>query len=138
MSVEMKAVTQRFFGEVFSEGNLGLIEQVASPDYRLQAPPNPILLGQEGLKQFVTLYRTAFPDLRFTIEEQIVESDKVVTRWIARGTHNGPLQGIPPTGKAAEVTGITISRIVDGKMTEAWINWDMLGLLQQLGVAPIR
>jgi steroid delta-isomerase-like uncharacterized protein len=138
MSAEIKTVTQRFFGEMFSEGNLGLIEQVASPDYRLHTPPNPIVLGQEGLKQFVTLYRTAFPDLRFTLEEQVVEGDRVVTRWTARGTHSGPLQGIPPTGKVVEVTGMTLSRVVEGKMTEAWVNWDMLGLLQQLGVAPTR
>ncbi len=137
MSTTMKAVTEQFFGPIFSQGQLALIEQVASPGYHLHVPASPDVQGQEGLRQFVTMYRTAFPDLRFTIEDQVVEGDKIVTRWTAQGTQQGPLQGIPPTGKAVKVTGITISRMADGKMTEAWVNWDMLGLLQQLGVVPV-
>lgn len=79
---------------------------------------------------------TAFPDLHFTIEDQIAEGDKVVNRVIARGTHQGELMGIPPTGKQVIVTGITIDRIVGGKLEASWANWDFLGPLQQFGVVP--
>lgn len=133
MSAAMKSVTEQFFGAIFSQGQLALIEQVASPNHILHIPAGPDVQGQEGLRQFVTLYRTAFPDLRFIIEDQLIEGDKIVARWTAQGTQQGPLQGIPPTGKAVKVTGITISRIVDGKMTEGWVNWDMLGVLHQIG-----
>ncbi len=109
MSAAMKSVTEQFFGAIFSQGQLALIEQIASPDHTLHHPAGPTIQGQEGLRQFVTMYRAAFPDLRFTIEDQLVEGDKIATRWTARGTHRGALQGIPPTGKAVNVTGITIT-----------------------------
>lgn len=90
--------------------------------------------GREGFKQFVLMYRSAFPDMHITIEDQIAEGDKVVSRWTARGTHQGELMGIPPTGKQATVTGINIERFANGKFVEEWSNFDALGLLQQLGV----
>jgi predicted ester cyclase len=79
---------------------------------------------------------TAFPDLHFTIEDQIAEGDKVVNRVTARGTHLGDFRGIPPTGKQVTVAGITIDRIAGGKLVESWTSWDFLGILQQLGVVP--
>ena len=79
---------------------------------------------------------TAFPDVHFTIEDQVAEADKVVTRWTWRGTHQGPFQGIPPTGKHVMVTGVGINRFANGKVVENWTNMDILGLLQQLGVVP--
>ena len=82
------------------------------------------------------LYFTAFPDLHFTIEDQIAEGDRVVTRFTARGTHQGAFIGIPPTGKQGVVTGTGIDRFANGKIVEAWFNSDDLGLLQQLGVVP--
>ena len=91
----------------------------------------------EQYKQLVTMYFSAFPDLHLTIEDQIAEGDKVVTRWTARGTHQGPFMGIPPTGKRAVVTGIAIDRFANGKFVENWNNGDDLGLLQQLGVVPV-
>ncbi len=86
------------------------------------------------MKQFVSGMRSAFLDLHFTIEDQIAEGDKVVTRWKASGTHRGEFQGVPPTGKQATVPGITIDRIAHGKLVEGWTNWDALGLMQRLGV----
>ena len=84
----------------------------------------------------MTGYRTAFPDLRLTIEAQVSEGDLVVTRWKASGTHQGELFGIAPTGKQATVTGISLTRVSGGKIAEDWTNWDTLGLLQQLGAVP--
>ncbi len=85
---------------------------------------------------FYTGLRAAFPDIHFTIEDQIAAADRVVTRWSARATHSGEFQGIPPTGNAVVVTGIDIDRIADGKVVECWPVVDELGLLHQLGVAP--
>lgn len=79
---------------------------------------------------------TAFPDARFTVEDLIAERDRVASRYTFRGTHQGDLMGIPPTGKQVTVTGIIVNRIVNGKSEEGWLNFDALGMLQQLGVAP--
>jgi predicted ester cyclase len=81
--------------------------------------------------------RAGVPDLTVTVEDQIADGDKVATRWTAQGTHDGELMGIDPTRRTAVVTGITVQRIGDGgQIVEGWTNWDMLGMLQQLGIAP--
>ena len=82
------------------------------------------------------MYRIAFPDVHFTIDDLIAEGERVVIRWTVTGTHKGELQGIAPTGKHVTVTGMVMSRFVKGKVEEDWINFDALGLLQQLGVVP--
>jgi predicted ester cyclase len=92
--------------------------------------------GIAGEKQAVGLYRTAFPALHFTIEDLIVEGDRVVVRWPSRGTHLGELMGMPPTGQQRSPTGISILHCAGGKICEHWHNWDTLGLMQQLGVIP--
>src|SRR5947208_12747268 len=92
--------------------------------------------GLEAFKQFLSLYLTAFPDARFTVEDMIAEGDRVVARHTFRGAHQGDLMGIAPTGKQVTTTGITITRFANGKGVELWGNSDDLGLLQQLGVAP--
>jgi steroid delta-isomerase-like uncharacterized protein len=79
---------------------------------------------------------TAFPDLHFTIEDMVAEGDKVVVRWIVRGTHRGTFQDIPPTGKAVTLTGISLFRVANGRGVEVWTDADYLGMLQQLGVVP--
>ena len=98
--------------------------------------PNLQLDEAVSLKDLVMVFRTAFPDLSNTVEDQIAEGDKVVTRWTATGTHKGDLMGIPPTNKRATVTGVDIARFHDGKVVEAWVSYDMHGMLQQLGVVP--
>ncbi len=82
-------------------------------------------------------YRTAFPGNQLTVEDYLAEGDTVVSRWTGRGTHKGDLMGIAPTGKQVTVTGISIQRIANGKIVEEWSNYDMLGMLQQLGVVPM-
>ena len=133
-----KTVSRRFFEEVFSRGRLNLLDEIIAKDHVNSGPgtlpglPN----GPEGTKQFVTVYRNAFPDVDFTINEQIAEGDKVVTRWTAQGTHKGELMGTPATGKSATVTGISVDRLVNGKIAESWGIFDQFGMLQQLGVIP--
>ena len=92
--------------------------------------------GLEPYKQFISMYFTAFPDARLTIEDIIAEGDSVVARHTFRGTQQGDLMGIAPTGKQVMTTGITITRFANGKGVELWGNNDDLGLLQQLGVVP--
>jgi steroid delta-isomerase-like uncharacterized protein len=137
MSAETKAIARRFLEEAFNSGNLGVVDELVAPEFvnHDAALPEPTV-GIEAAKASINGYREAFPDLRLTIELQLAEGEFVTTRWSARGTHQGDLMGMAPTGKQATVTGITIDRIVDGRFVESWTNWDTLGLMQQLGVIP--
>ena len=133
-----KALVRRFFQEFWDQKNLAVADELITAnhvDHTAGGPPG-LPPGPEGLKQFASIYFTAFPDLRITIENMVAEGDKVVTHWTTRGTHRGELMGIPPTGKQVTVTGITIDRIAGGKVAETWTNFDALGMLQQLGVIP--
>jgi steroid delta-isomerase-like uncharacterized protein len=132
-----KDLARRVIEEVFNQGKLEVADELIAEGSISHDPalPEPAI-GPEGLKQTVDGYRTAFPDLRVTIEDQIAEGDRVVTRWSARGTHEGDLWGLAPTGKEGTVTGITIDRMEGGKIVESWTNWDTLGLMQQLGIVP--
>jgi len=132
---ENKALARRGIEEVFGRGNLAVADEVYANDFVGHSPPDEIK-GHEAIKQFASMWRSAFPDLQFTIEDQIAEGDKVVTRWTARGTHEGELQGIAPTGKQVTMSGITVSRIAGGRIVEGWTNRDALGMLVQLGVVP--
>ena|SRR5215216_6039898 len=138
LSETNKTVSRRFFEEVFSQGKLNLLDELTTMDHVNNGPGNPpgLPTGIEGTKQLVTLYRNAFPDLHFTVDEQIAEGDKVVTRWTGHGTHKGELMGIPATGKSSTVTGIIIDRLVNGKIAESWGVFDQFGMMQQLGVIP--
>jgi len=118
------------------EGNLDVIDELVAPDYVGHDPAQPDLHGPDGVKGFITSYLAGFPDGRITIEEQLAEGDLVATRWTGRGTHQGELMGIPATGKQVTVSGLTLSRLQNGKVVEEWSNWDTLGMLQQLGVVP--
>jgi steroid delta-isomerase-like uncharacterized protein len=131
-----KRVARRFFEDAYNNGNIGLLEELLSATYVDQKAPPGTPAGPGGIAQVITMFRKAFPDLRFTIEDQIAEGDKVATRYTFRGTHLGELMGIPPTGKLVSIGGISIYCFTAGKMDQAWIEYDMLGLLQQLGVAP--
>ena len=130
-----KAIVRRGIETIWHQKQVNRAGEHLAPDFANHDPA----MTHQGLEQyqpFVTAYLTAFPDLHFMFEDQIAEGDKVVTRWTARGTHQGSFMGIPPTGKQAAVTGITIDRFANGKIVESWYNFDALGLLQQLGVIP--
>jgi steroid delta-isomerase-like uncharacterized protein len=135
---EREALARRFFEDVFSEGRLEVIDEITSDDFQAHDPQDRFtdLRGPAASRAVVKLYRNAFPDLRFTIEDVVEQRDRVVIRWTATGTHQGELLGLAPTGKAATVTGITIWRMAGGRVVEAWTNWDTLGLMQQIGAAP--
>jgi steroid delta-isomerase-like uncharacterized protein len=132
-----KALVRRFFQEFWDQHHLAVADELMAAHHVDHTPGSPPLPpGPVGFKQFGSVYFTAFPDLRITIDDQVAEGDRVVTRWTSHGTNTGSLFGMPATNKSATITGITISRIVDGKAVETWTNFDNLGMLQQLGVVP--
>jgi steroid delta-isomerase-like uncharacterized protein len=132
-----KALIRQLFEEVWNKGNIAFAQEVASANWVAHGNlPGQETPGLEGVRGFITIYRTAFPDMHLTIEDQVAEGDKVVTRWRASATHLGPLMGIPATGKRVTVSGIGIHRIARGKIVEQWGIDDTLGLMQQLGLVP--
>jgi steroid delta-isomerase-like uncharacterized protein len=132
------ALARRAFDEIWNTGNVDAADELFSPDYVNHDPTIPeVPPGPEGVKQLARMYRRAFPDLRFTIDEMLATGDKVITRWTGQGTHRGPLRGLPPTGRRVRVTGISIHRIAGGRIVETWLNWDTLGLMEQLGASPV-
>ncbi len=131
MSIEEnRAIVRRHMDEVWSKGNLEVIEEIFATDFFSHGRQER---GIEGLKQTIARQRTAFPDLQVTIEDIIAEGDKVVIRRTLRGTHKGEFQGIAPTDKLTALASIAIFRIDEGKIKEIWQVNDRLSLLQQLG-----
>jgi steroid delta-isomerase-like uncharacterized protein len=132
------ALARRSFDEIWNNGNLGVADELFSPDYVNHDPVSPeVPPGPEGVKQIAKMYRRAFPDLRFTIEEMLATGDKVITRWTGEGTHRAPLRGLPASGRQVRITGISIHRIAGGRIVETWVNWDTLGMMEQLGAAQV-
>ncbi len=136
MSQENKALVRRLIEEAWNEGKLAVIDELLSPDYVLHIPFPGAASDREGYKQAVAMHHTAFAGFRLMIEDTVAEGDKVVIRWTIRGTHKGEYMGIAPTGKPVTYTGISIRRIEGGKIVEEWLELDMLGLMQQMGVVP--
>jgi predicted ester cyclase len=137
---ELAEASRRLLEESFNEGNVELIDQLVAPDAVNHDPAVPAamrsLRGPEVLKRMVGMYRAAFPDVRITVDDVIAAGDEVVLRWHSEGTHRGELAGLAPTGARGSVTGISIDRWKDGKVVEAWAEWDNFGLARQLGAAP--
>jgi len=133
---ENKGNARRTIETAMGKGDLSLIDELIATNYVGHAPGMPDINGPEGFKQYITMFRTAFPDLNMTLEDTVAEGDKVVNRVTMRGTHNGELMGIAATGKPVTMSGMVISRYVGGKQVEAWLNMDSLGMMQQMGVVP--
>jgi len=134
MSAEENKALARRAWENMDEPDI--IDEVYAPDVVWHEPDQDIQ-GTEQAKQFIAMYKTAFPDLNATVEDVIAEGDKVVTRVTLRGTHQGEIEEFgPPTGRQIESKGITISRIEGGKIVEDWDSYDNLSVMQQLGLVP--
>jgi steroid delta-isomerase-like uncharacterized protein len=130
-----KAVTHQFLEELFNKRNLAIVDALCATNV-INHGLGPEATGIEGTKRSAGMYLAAFPDLHFTFEDFIAEGDQVVVRWTLSGTQQGELMGIPPSGKQFSVTGVDIYRFEGGKIVEHWLESDMLGLLQQVGVVP--
>jgi steroid delta-isomerase-like uncharacterized protein len=132
---ENKALARRVIEQMFNEGNLDVADELLALDYVDHDPTLPEdVHGPEGFKEYVGMYRSAFPDLHVQIEDQIAEGDRVATRWTGTGTHDGELAGIAPTGKRVTVPGMEMVRIANGKLVEGWEGYDSGTLMRQLGV----
>ena len=133
---ENKTVFRRYVEELGNEGKLELADEIFGR-YLAHQPDGSVLeRGPEDVRRFMGEFRGAFPDFHSTVEDQIAEGDKVVTRWTMRGTQEGEFRGIAPTGNKLEITGIGIFRFSEGKVVESWDNFDQLGMMQQLGAVP--
>ncbi|MGA3167653.1 MAG: ester cyclase [Terriglobia bacterium] len=129
-----KALVRRMIEEGWNKHNLALLDEHYA-DCVYYNPATGELKG-EALKQFSASMLAAFPDIRFTIEDLVAEGDKVVTRWSGTATHQGEFRGLAPTGKQVPVSGMNISRIVEGKVVEERVELDTLRFFQQLGAIP--
>ena len=133
---ENKTVVRRFFEELLSTDNLALADEILSPDFRFYFAGSPDPMDLKRYKDFLAARRAAFPDRRFAVEDMIAEGDKVSARFTMRGTHNGELRGIAPSGTEVTMSGIDIIRLKEGKMVEDRVEVDQLGMMQQLGMIP--
>ena len=136
MSEQNKAALRRFVDEIMNKGNLKVVDEFITADTIDHSLMPGQESGPEGFKQFVTMFRSAFPDLHVTIEDLIAEGDKLVAQVSTTGTHKGEFMGIAPTGKQIEMGEVHILRMASGKMVEHWGIEDQLGMMMQLGVVP--
>jgi predicted ester cyclase len=130
MSTEQnKSIVRRWVEEGWNKHNLAVIDEVYAPNFVQHEPEPQTVNSSEALKQYLGTYLTAFPDLHLSIEDLIAEGDKVVWRFNSTGHQTGLFMGLPPTG-------IVIFRLEDSRIVEGWVNIDVLGLLQQVGIIP--
>jgi steroid delta-isomerase-like uncharacterized protein len=136
MSIEdNKTVVRRFIDALFTEGDLGAVDEYLSGDFINHDPPIGLPPDAEGMRTAGAMFREAFPDWHSELHALIGEGDIVVERFTASGTHRGELMGVTPTGKTVELQGINVFRVCDGRIIERWGRLDELGLFQQLGLA---
>lgn len=133
---ENKALVRRFVTEILNEGNMALAPLLVTEDYVELAPFPGQQPGRAGLIDTITMVRTAFPDLHWTIEELVAEGQMVASYGFWRGTHQGMFLGIPPTGKQVTVPCMVFDACVDGKLKESRLLMNLMSLMQQLGVVP--
>jgi steroid delta-isomerase-like uncharacterized protein len=126
---------RRWFQEVWNEGKIDTIHELLAPDAIAigQLDDRKELRGASDFVAFVQNLRGAFPDMKIVVEDVFGMQDRVALRWSSTMTHGGNQLGIPATAKVIQLTGITITRIRDGKIVEGWDNWDQLGMLKQIG-----
>ena len=130
---ENKALARRWMEEIWRKGNLSVVDEFLASNFVFNYAPPGVAPDREAYKQAMNMYRDACPDMYYDIKDMVAEGDKVVVRWVGRGTQKGEIMGIAPTGKEMTVTGISILHIVGGKIAQEWTEMDMLGALQQLG-----
>ena len=133
---ENKACERRFVEEIINKGNMAVAPELVAEDFVELDPFPGQQQGREGLIDIIAMIRTAFPDLEWTIEEQVAEGDKVAVYFVWRGTHQGAFLGIPPTGKRVTVPCMVLDYFVAGQCKEGRFLMDSMSLMQQLGVVP--
>ena len=133
--LDNKAVVRRYYEEVLNQGRLSVLDDIAAEDYTEHDPLPGQGNGRDDLRARVSLLKAAF-DPSFSIEDIVAEGDRIVVRWLSKGTHTGEFLGLPPSGEAYQIAGIDIHAVRDGRMAEHWHVVDQLSQLQQLGFIP--
>ena len=136
MSEANIAIVRRWFDEIYTQKHLGLMNELHVESFVWRKPGEVTVTSRDGMREMIEVYVAAFLDLHFTVEDQMSDGDRVVTRWSVRGTHRGEFGGIAPTGNAITFRGITMSRLEDGQLVEKWENFNELSLMRQIGAVP--
>jgi steroid delta-isomerase-like uncharacterized protein len=137
MSKQTEAVVRSIFEDVFNRGDHSLVSRLYTEDLIGFDPAYPGELKIEHLLQLLSIYREAFPDLHYTVEDVICEGDRAAAvRWTATGTQRGAMPGFPATGRKVNISGISICHFKDGRVNRVWQSWDNLGFFKQLGHNP--
>src|SRR6266568_9001723 len=134
-TTENKEIARAFMEECWNKGKMDVLRELMSDDCRYHDPAFPSLAaGADNIKQHILTCRNGFPDLTFTIDDMIAERNEVVIHWTVQGTHKANFLGMPATNRKATVSGTSISRIEGHKIVETWANWNLMSLMEQLGV----
>jgi steroid delta-isomerase-like uncharacterized protein len=134
---DSKTLGRRFFEDILSKGDWKLAEQILAADIVMHHPASPVPInGREAVVGMLAGFRAGFPDLHLEVEDVIGEGDKAAVRWRATGTHTAELFGMPATGKAMNVAGISVVKVAGGQIVEDWVAEDTMGMMKQLGVIP--
>ena len=140
MSEENKQKVRRLFAEAWDQGNMSVIDEVLHPDFVHYDPNSEAgeVRGADAFKGEIEYFRRALAGLTHTVEDQVAEGDKVVTRWKASGTHQGDFFGVPASGERVEMSGMEINRFdQSGKIVEAWSEYHLHGAMRQIGAIPV-
>ena len=137
MAKPSETLLHRWFEEVWNQGNESVIDELMAEDavfHGIDAPDGSAIRGPAGFKALFHHFRAAFPDIRITVEDAVVDGDKIAVRCTVTATHTGPGLMAAPTQRPANFTGMCFARIKDGKLVEGWNNFDFLAMYQQLGM----
>lgn len=135
MAIDIASRVRQDIEDIWNNGNLSQFDERRTPDFVY----HDVLRGdldREGARQYVHTIRNAFPDVHFRVDDLIVSGDVATVRWTATGTHRGEFMGIAPTGRSGTVTGLQLFRFSGERQRETWVNWDVFGLMRQLGLMP--
>lgn len=135
MTEDIRELSKRWLMDFWSKGDYSLAHELHAPDYVRHDSPFPIN-NPDAYVQFIEIFRQALPDLTFALQDMVVEGEKVLLRWTARGTHKGDLMGIAPTGKTVDTRGMDLLHFKDGKIIESWGVFDSLDVFRQVGAFP--
>ena len=135
-TAENKEVARRFMEECWNHGKLDSVRDLVAENCRYHDPAFPSLTaGAENIKRHISACRSGFPDTNFTIDDTIAERNEVVLHWTVRGPHKAPFLGMVATNRKATVSGTSIFRIEGGKIAEQWSDWNLMSLMEQLGIS---
>jgi steroid delta-isomerase-like uncharacterized protein len=137
-TMENKQIAQRYVDECWNQGKKDSLREIVASGCKLHDPVFPSLTsGADSLMRHIEMCRSGFPDLKSSIDDTIAERNEVVHHWTIRGTHKGQFLGLAPTNRTATVSGTSIHRIEGGKIVEQWSDWNLMSLMEQLGVSSM-